>query len=216
MNTLINKTLDRTNIGLLLLLDNLRHNLDIECLISANADSINRLGIGASFFGHVQQMVILAIVLDICKIYEINKTYDLNSIYGVFRELRKNEINAINNDEFDKFIRKYNGPINNNDKKYILESTINKFRKSYQKELNRFKIFRDKMVAHAESGFKDKLLPSYDVMEKLFCFGADFHNLVSSFMAIHSHDLMGNRSVKYSLRELLQQLGVEDIKTELK
>ncbi len=80
MNNLIDSPLDKKNIGLAKLLYELRQDLDIYCLISANADKIKGKGIGNAFFGHLQQLALRSIAVNICKIFEEEKGYQLNSI----------------------------------------------------------------------------------------------------------------------------------------
>ena len=87
MNKLINTPIDQKNIGLAKLLYELRQDLDIYCLISVNAEKINERGIGKSFFGRLQQLALGSITLNICKIFEEEKGYELNSIRGVFGHL---------------------------------------------------------------------------------------------------------------------------------
>ena len=77
------------------------------------------------------------------------------------------------------------------------------------------------MVAHSEFGFNPNDLPSYDVMERLFGFGADFYMLVSSAfvstasVSVVPCDLNSNRKVKVGLKRVLHELGLTDIKTEM-
>lgn len=79
-----------------------------------------------------------------------------------------------------------------------------------------FKTFRDKYAAHSEYGFIIDKLPSYDVMEKLLSFGADFCELVyRQFVGVGVVNLTG-RDIKSSLMGLLKKSGYEDITTEMK
>jgi len=86
-------------------------------------------------------------------------------------------------------------------------------------DLQRFKTFRDKKVAHAEYPVQDEVdrLPSYHVMEELFTFGADYYKLVSKvFVGVDGPCELGEeRQAKNGLKNILEQLGVENLKTEM-
>lgn len=170
MQSLINKPIDRKNIDLSKLVFALRQELDVYCLISVNADSINQRGVGTKFFGYLQNLAISSITLSICKIYEDEKRYELNSISGVINHLFKESPVPLNASKFEAFIQKYNGPSAGGPPMDSLRLTFNNFRQKYENELDRFKTFRDKYAAHSEYGFPGGTLPSYDVMEKYFHF----------------------------------------------
>ncbi len=217
MSKLIGTPIDQKNIGLSKLLYELRQNLDIYCLIFVNANSIKQRGVGRNFFGYIQKLAMDSIILNICKIYEKEeKKYPLNSIDGVFNHLIMESPRALDDSNIKGFIQKYGGPSDVDSQMDALQLTIERFRDAYKDELTRFKTFRHKMVAHSESDFNKDKLPSVDVMEKLFLFGADFYELVSdSFIGVGPFDFMTWRRVKYSLTRLLQELGFQDIKTDM-
>jgi hypothetical protein len=216
MNKLIDTPIDQKNIGLAKLLYELRQDLDIYCLISVNADKINERGIGKSFFGRLQQLAFRSITLNICKIFEEEKKYELNSIQGVVRHLITEAPTALDDTKLRDFIRKYQGPSDFGNPISALQSTIHGFRNKLKVELDRFKAFRDKKAAHSEYGIAIDTLPSYDVMESLFSFGADFYNLISAaFVGVGPCDLRTERKVKVGLKRLLQELGLEAIKIDM-
>ena len=231
MQTLRNTPTDRKNIGLSKLVYALRQELDIYCLIGVNIDSLvnqNQKGIGKKFFSFLRNLAISSITLSICKIYEEERKnkkgytkYELNSICGVINHLCKESPTPLNDSKFKGFIQKYNGLSVYGSATDALKLTFDNFRHKYKDELDRFKTFRDKYAAHSEYGFPGGTLPSYDVMEKLFSFGADFYELVSeTFVSdpsvqIIPFDLKAGRPVKSSLKRLLQKLGFQDIKTDM-
>lgn len=216
MQTFIGTPIDEKNIGLAKLLYGLRQDLDIYCLISVNADAINQRSVGNSFFGHLQQLAIVSITLSICKIYEKERGYELNSIPGVITYLRKEAPTALDATKLNGFIEEYDAPANVASPISALQLTIDRFRHRYRGDLESFKTFRDKKAAHSEYAINIDALPSYNVMEKLFFFGADFYNLVSAaFVGVSPCDLRTNRPVKIGLKGLLQELGLEYVKTEM-
>lgn len=208
--------MDQKNIGLAKLLYGLRQDLDIYCLISVNAHKINKRGIGKSFFGHLQRLALGSITLNICKIFEEEKGYELNSIRGEFGHLITETPTTLDDAKLRDFIRKYHGPSDFGSPISALQSTIDGFRDKFKVELDRFKVVRDKYVAHSEYGIDIETLPSYDVMESLFSFGADFYGLISAaFVGVRSYDLRTGRKVKIGLKKLLQEHGLEAIKTDM-
>jgi len=207
--------------------------LDVYCLISVNADCINKKGVGKSFFGFLQKSCIDLIALSICKIFECEKQkkgnvkYELNSIDGILRCLFNEKSSALDLSLVYNFIRKYGHNPNEDELLAKLSSTIAGFKEKYQNELEKFKTWRDKGIAHSEFQSprskleSDLCLPSYDVMERLFNFGSDFYMLVSSaFVSTASAsvvpcDLNSDRKVKVGLKRVLHELGLTDIKTEI-
>jgi hypothetical protein len=220
VNKVINSNLDNKNIGLLKNLHLLRQELDVYCLISVNANSINKKGVGKSFFGFLQKSCIDLITLNICKIYEYEKQYELNSIEGVLKNITSEQLSALDSSHINCFIQKYDSP-NEDEPLATLSSIVAGVKNKYQNELERFRTYRDKGVAHSESGFNPDDLPSYDVMEHLFNFGSDFYMLVSAaFVSTASAsvvpcDLNSDRKVKVGLKRILHELGLTDIKTEM-
>lgn len=216
MNKLIDTPIDQKNIGLAMLLYELRQDLDIYCLISVNADEIKEKGIGKSFFGHLQKLALRSITLNICKIFEEEKGYELNSIPGVLHHLIAEVSIALDDAKLRDFIQKYQGPSDFGSSISALQSTIDDFRIKFKVKLDRFKAFRDKKAAHSECGVTIETLSSYDTMESLFSFGADFYDLVSAaFVGVGPCDFRTERRVRVSLKRLLQELGLEAIKTDM-
>lgn len=212
---MLNSRIDNKNIGLLKNLFWLRQELDVYCLVALNADSINEKGVGKSFFGFLRRSCIDLTVINICKIYEYEKNYELNSIEGVLKYVIREQPSTLDSSSVCDFICKY-GNRPTEDEFLSLPSTVAEFRKEYQSELERFKTYRDKGIAHSEFGFNPDDLPSYDVMERLFDFGADFYKLVSAaFVSVVPCELNSNRKVKTGLVKILSEHGLTDIRTEM-
>ena len=217
---MINSKMDNKNIGLVKNLFRLRQELDVYCLIAANQDSIEKLGIGKNFWRFLRRSCIDLITLNICKIYEYEKQYELNSIEGVLKNITSEQLSALDSSHVNGFIQKYDNP-NEDESLSTLSSIVAGFKDKYQNELNRFIIDRDKRVAHSEFGFNSDNLPSYDVMERLFNFGSDFYMLVSAAfvstvsVSVIPCDLNSDRKVKVGLKRVLHELGLTEIKTEM-
>lgn len=226
---MINSKVDYKNIELLNNLFWLRQELDVYSLIAVNADNINKKGAGKSFLGFLQKSCIDLIVLSICNIFECEKQnkqgkvkYELNSIDGVLRCLVNEKPSALDSPRVRNFIRKYGHSPNEDELLSELSSTIAGFKEKYQKELERFKTCRDKGIAHSEYKAPrsklelERVLPSYDVMERLFNFGSEFYMLVSAaFVSVIPCDLNSDRKVKVGLKRVLHEHGLTDIKTEM-
>ena len=214
--------MDNKNIGLVKNLWGLRQALDVYCLISVNWDTIEKSGVGKGFFNFIMMSYQHLITLYICKVFEKETDkqgkvkYELNSIDGVLRSLADSKPRVLDPAKVNSFVRKYSNGRGEDGTLLALSLTVEDFKTKYQKELERFKTFRDKVGAHSEFGFEPHDLPSYDVMERLFNFGLDFYMLVSeAFISVGPADLNRNRPVKTSLGRMLQKLGFEDIKTEM-
>ena len=111
MEGLLGSSIDEKNIELAKILFSLRHDLDVHCLIGLNTSQIEQTGQGKFFFGHVQRRVLDSIILAICKVYEDEKGYELNSIQGVINSLAKNKATPpMSEQSVRDFVREYAGP----------------------------------------------------------------------------------------------------------
>ena len=222
MTRMISSKSDNKNIGLCKNLWRLRQALDVYCLISANADVIEKKGAGKKFFGFLRTACVHLIALDICKVFEDEKQqpkakYELNSIDGVLMSLANARPAVLDPATVSGFVRRYSSAGGKDGTLSALSRTVNDFKTKYQDELKTFKTFRDKWCAHSEFAFKPCGLPSYDVMERLFNFGSAFYTLVSrAFVSVGPCDLNRNRSVKAGLKRILSEHGLDDVKTEMK
>lgn len=204
--------IDFKNIGLAKLLYELRQHLDVYCLIGVNAKALNALRIGQSFFGHLQQTEVQAIGLTICKIYEDEKQFPLNSVPGVCRFLVQ-DAPAGDETMVRAFVAKYKGP-SGHSADIAVKLTAERFLEERRADLNRFKEFRDKKVAHSEYKIEIPSLPSYAAMEDFFEFGADFYTLVAeAFLGIGAAEM--HRHVKVGFEHVLRKLGLSDVRTEM-
>lgn len=144
MEALLGSSIDDKNIELAKILFSLRHDLDIHCLIGVNASEINQTRPGKLFLGHVSMRVLESIVLAICKVYEDEKRYELNSIQGVLNSLSHRIPNANMDEESVRaFVTQYGGPSERTDLLNALQATFDQFKKTYSAELFRFKTARD-------------------------------------------------------------------------
>lgn len=217
MDKLLGSSIDHKNIELAKILFSLRHDLDIHCLIGVNASQINKNSPGRFFLGHVAMRSLESIVLAICKVYEDEKRYELNSIQGVLNSLVDKAPNLRPHEqEVHDFIGQYGGPSGTADLLHALQVTFERFRAKYSGELQRFKKARDKIIAHSEFGAMKDSLPSFDIMEKLFSFGAEFYMIVSdSFVGCGPDNLKNHREIKRDLEKILRIIGLQDIKIEM-
>ena len=222
MNKMIDSKTDNKDICLAK--DNLwelRQALDVYCLVAANADSIGKKGAGKSFFYFLRISYVHLIAIDICKIFEDEckqgkVRYELNSIDGVLKSLADSQSSVSNPAKVNSFVRKYSNGRDEDGTISAISLTVDDFKTKYQKELERFKTFRDKRGAHSEFGFNPHDLPSYDIMERLFNFGLDFYMLVSeAFISVGPCDLNSDRKVKTGFMKVLREHGLENVKTEM-
>jgi hypothetical protein len=222
MNEMINGKIDNKNIGLVKNLWELRQALDVYCLISTNWKAIENGGVGKNFFNFLMMSCQHLIALYICKVFEKETDkrgkvkYELNSIDGVLRSLADDKPPVLDSAKVSSFVRKYSNGRGEDGTLLALSLTAEDFKTKYQKELDRFKTFRDKRGAHSEFGFDPRGLPSYDAMEQLFNFGWEFYSVISeAFISVGPCNLESSRQVRDSLKMVLCELGLEDIKTEM-
>jgi len=219
-NKMLNSKMDNKNTSLLENLFCLRQELDVYCLITVNRESIIKKGAGKTFFAFLQGACKKLIALSICKIYEYEKAYELNSVEGVLKHIIDERLSALDSSSVCGFICKYENRPDEDELLSSLSSTVAGFKKKYENELERFKTYRDKVVAHSEFGFNLDNIPSYDVMECLFDFGADFYKLVSkdfisnASASVVPFDLNSSRKVRTGLSRILSEHCLTDIKKE--
>jgi len=207
--------IDWKNIGLAKTLFCLRQDLDIYLLLNVNAAAIKNLDAGKDFWGHLQGPVIKSsIVLNICKVYELEKNYPLDSIPGILKYLFEQKLSSQNEPMVNEFCQKYEGP-SGCQPIDALQKTFEGFKEKNSSHLKSFKNCRDKIVAHRESEVGSFLIPAPAIMENLFDFGADFYHLIShSFIGNVGAELKENRPVKWSLINIFKELGLHSIKTD--
>jgi len=218
LNPLLGTPLDQKYIGLAKLLYALRQDVDVYCLISVNVKAISEIGTGQNFFGHIQRLTIEAISLNVCKIFEDERgRYELNSIQGVMNQFRRidQKPTVLNASKLTTFITRYGGQVTE-DAVSCLQSTVDSFRAKHKNDLERFKTFRDKVIAHSEYGVTIENLPSYAAMEQLFDFGADFYSLIAiTFLGVHPFDIKTQLHVKPSFESVLRRFGLTSIRTDM-
>jgi hypothetical protein len=139
--TLFGTAVDLKNIDLAKIVYGLRQDLDIHCVLSLNGNEIDRRTTARLFFHQIHHRAINSIVLDICKIYEREGRYELNSIDGVIRYLRDTALPCRNESVIREFIQKYCAPSIGD-----LDSAVEHFRDKHEVDLERFKKARDKSL----------------------------------------------------------------------
>ena len=194
----------------------LKQHLDLYRIIALNVNAIKNNGVGKTFFNHVYWLAIQSYAINICKLFEVEKGYELNSIPGILKFLRESQLSCKNVTPIRDFILQRGRKFNEHDVAGVETMIFDDFKLKYKEELNRFKEARDKIFVHAEniqiiiSG-----LPSYDVMEKLLDFGIDFYSsiqasYVGSFPVQHKSDLKSLNSTV----NVLKRIGLGEVKTD--
>ena len=212
--------LDEKNFDLFRVVFNLKRSLDVHRLISVNAAAINTAGAGKSFFAYTQSLAIESCVVNICKLVEKEKgSYQLNSIPGIIRYLKAEEIPYRNTDPISIYIQKNGLGYVKGNEIVALESIFENFYSEHVTELERLKAFRDKRIAHAEdiSVENKTALSSYAVMEQFLHFGFDFYSMIQeTYIGSGPVILEAEGRVLNGLIHLLKAHGVKDIKTDFK
>ena len=209
--------LDDKNIGLTKILFDLKQSLDLYKLIALNASEINAKGTGKSFFATTQRLAIKSYVIDICKIFEEKKRYELNSIPEILTFIQEKQIIPIDFDPIKDFAIKNGITINQNSNYFKeLNYILDNFLAENKEDFKRYKAFRDKKIAHTEDT-KDRFdtLPSYDVMEKLLFFAIDFYEMIhEAYIGGIPVNHKNDKRCFDSLHKLLGKVGHNDIKVD--
>jgi predicted DNA-binding mobile mystery protein A len=200
---------DSKNIGLAKQLYWLRQNLSLYELVSVNAGKIKDAGASDALFGHIQRLALEAIVVTLCKIYEREKSSDLNSIDGVLNALANTGYTDAQRLAAERFARRQGMPRASDNPKEFLHGLVTVFLSGHASTFTALRRFRDKFAAHSEHGFELETLPSFDDFEALYQFAYDFYFLVSdSFLEIGP--ALMSIPVSNGFRRLLTQIGVKD------
>ncbi len=213
---MINK-LDEKNIELTKILFDLKQSLDLHKLVVLNAEQINK-NAGKSFFVHAQRLALKSFALDICKIFEEKKKNKLNSIPAIIDFIQGSNLKPKYSQIIETYIKK-NGEKVTKKLSYgaPLRRIIQKFRAKNKSHFDKFKLFRDTKVAHAEDSSKTKinLLPSYDAMEKLLFFGIDFYSMIhETYIGGYPVDHKRYKRVSAGLYSILNKLGYNNVKKD--
>jgi hypothetical protein len=208
--------IDLKNIGLAKVVFDLRQDLDIHAMLAVNWNMIKNGSLGVQFFSQVRHRALDSIVLGMCKIYENEKRNEINSIDGILTELCRAQPNSLDDTALRTFLQTYKGPQIGMPSVNAMRSTFDEFQSKYSAELKSFRTARDKVIAHSEYDALITTVPSYDAMERLFSFAADFYALiVSSFIGGSPDDLRKNGPVRTSLERLLHEIGISNVKTDI-
>jgi hypothetical protein len=210
--------LDEKNFDLVRVLYNLKQSLDIYRVIAVNAKEITEAGSGKTFFAYIQGLVIESCVVNICKLFEIEKDpYELNSIPGVIEHLQREQIACKDSEPIAVFASENGVGYRVGHEVEVLSVICKKFYDKNKAHLKRFKSFRDKRVAHAEHSVVNRKtpLPSYAVMDFILTFGVDFYSAVqSAYIGTYPVQIKDENKTLVGLLHLLKIRGIKNIKSD--
>jgi hypothetical protein len=196
--------------------------LDIYKIIGLNYKEIKAIGWGQSFFWQVQQMSLDSYVLGICKVFEKEKKYELNSLPGIIKAAK--EFKPQDERPLMDLVSKHRDLLVQRKENCGspslagIEKIYKEFYKKYFIEDDRLVKVRDKIVAHPEyieDVMKPKNLPSYDMMEKILFFAIDMHSAISNaFLIVAPHPIKNDKRVFSSTHTILETLGISSVKTK--
>ena len=166
------KTLDSRNIELAKLIFIFKQSLDLERIIGLNVDGILNSRCGKNFWVHVQKLALESCVINICKIYEREKNFELNSMHSILHFIKNNNLKPYSVTPIDNFLKFYK-ILSKEGESYIenLEITRSDFYLKHKKSFRRFIDARNKIIAHSEAEAKLDLLPSHAVMQEILQLG---------------------------------------------
>lgn len=173
--------------------------------------------IGVNYFVHIQRLAVESIAMNICKLFETEKDFRLNSIHGILQYIEEEEIPCQNIGPIKNFVLMHG---NDTDEDNVIGSVslvCTKFHERHKEDLKKFREFRSKRVAHAENITVEMNthLPSHSIAKKFLTFGIGFYSsiqesYIGSFPIQHKSD----KKVATSTVNLLKSIGLSDIKKE--
>lgn len=171
---------DDKNIGLAKMIFWLRQNLELYELISVNVVNLRKVGASEALFGHLQKLAMEAIAVTICKIYEVEKRNELNSIVGVINALpERNQYTQAQLRSVERFAEKQGMRKECEHPKEYLSQLFSEFTVAHAEGFSSLRRFRDKFASHSEHNFELGTLPSFEEFEALYTFADGFYRLIS-------------------------------------
>jgi hypothetical protein len=169
---------------------NLRQNIIVHHMIGLNADEIEASPLSNALFGHLQFHARQSIALGICKIYEPQHRYQLNSIPGAI-ENSPSKFARLDGAELVNTFASSLGVSPTSDPRESLGAAVKQFLAENKAEFDQCKTYRDKVAAHSEAGIKIKKLPSHDSFESFYDFAYEAYAVMpgSAISRLNSRDL---------------------------
>ena len=158
LNGMRNKKPDKKNILLAKTLYELRQAIDVHRVIGLNGEALGDKA-GKSYLYQTQAFAEKIITLNICKVYEYEKRYPLNSISGIIVSLPDKIYRHSVIRQVKAFCSKYGEGRKSERSVVLLRRTLRRFKADHRKSLRRLKAYRDKQVAHSEYPLRRRWLP---------------------------------------------------------
>ena len=209
--------LDSRNIELSKLLLFFKQSLDLERIIGLNVDDILQSGCGKHFWAHVQRLALESCVINICKIYEREKNFELNSMHSILEFIKNNELRPNDITPIDMFLKDYRFlPEGKNSRIEELERARLSFCSKHKKSFERFIYARNKIITHSEVDAQLDLLPSHTVMQDILLFGIRFTQMITKAYLenVEPSLIQNNEYILSSAYRVLEKLGISHIKRE--
>ena len=208
MNDILEK-LDDKNIELCKTIAGAKDSIDVYRIISLNAKIINEKGGGKHFFGHLQNIEIKHLALELCKMFENEGRYELTSIPAVLKYITSNTPPIKDAEAINKFMSKHANGTETISEVYSL------FLEQHQNYIDIIKEVRDKKIAHPEDIQIGGILPSYDILETLLNFSIDFYSMISiAYIGVSPVNYEHYTQIAGSLVNLLHKIGIEKVERE--
>jgi hypothetical protein len=212
------KKLDDKLIELSKNLFEIKANLDLYKILRINAPEIGAIGRGKYFFAHMRKLCLDSYILGICKVFEIEKDRELNSLPSILKTVK--HYKPQNERPLLDFINEHRDLLG--EQKEITENNLladvgkiyDMFCRKYFVD-DKIKKVRDKVVAHSEymeDVMRPKDIQSYDLLEKFLFFAIDIYSAIHRAYGIVPHPLKNDKSVVSSMCGVLEKLGVNNIK----
>jgi AbiU2 len=170
---------ERKRIDLFKLVYRLRQDIDLYRVIGLNVSQLSVHGRSGAFWGYLQMLAHQSIAATTCKIFEREDRHERNSIPAIVSGLPDRAWTHEQIESVVRFAGRYGVSAKFSDMKSHLWCALYCFECTSGKTLDDLRVFRNKHVAHSQSGCTLSALPSIDSFEQVFAFANDFYRVVS-------------------------------------
>lgn len=210
---MIGSATDKKSIELVKQLARLRNHIDIQRIIGLNVPAIRESALSEALVGYIQVTALESLAMQIAKIYERNKEFELNSIPGVLDSLQEFDANPNQLAAIAVFGAKYENDENPESAHSHLRNTYRRFTNKHKRSFEMLRHFRNKFGAHSEHNAERKDLPSQFDFEVLFEFAYEFYHLVaSSIVGVGPAEIPGKAGA--GLIRLLGAAGLHNLRRD--
>jgi len=210
---MIGSSTDIKNIELAKQLSRLRDHIEIQRVIGLNVERLRDSSVSGALLGYMQLTALESLAMQLAKIYERTKKFDLNSIAGTINSIEDFDADQHQLAEIKKFSADYGSKADVERAAAHLRKTYSHFCREHNRALDLARHFRNKFGAHSEAGAERKNLPSQAEFDALFDFAYAFYCLVACVVVgVGPATIECRAGVGFA--RLLNDMGVSEIRRD--